>query len=69
MKFSIQFCAVFIFIFLFGFLFCAGALAAEPPVPASPAAVSSSPVLPAEFAGWQVKGDVTRSDDPAPMMR
>ncbi len=65
MKFSIQFCAVFIFIFLFGFLFCAGALAAEPPVPASPAAVSSSPVLPAEFAGWQVKGVVTRSDDPA----
>jgi hypothetical protein len=43
-------------------LFCATALAADsrasvPPAPA--------PVLPAEFAGWQVKGEVTRSADPS----
>src|SRR5208337_5650027 len=37
------------------FLLCGVALAAEPP----------APVLPGEFAGWQVKGAVARSDDPA----
>jgi len=37
------------------FLLCAPAFAAEPP----------APVLPTEFAGWQVKGAVARSDDPA----
>jgi hypothetical protein len=65
MKFPLQHSVVFIF--LFGCLFCAEPLAAEPPAPdaASPAAVSSSPVLPPEFAGWQVKGVVARSDDPA----
>jgi len=26
--------------------------------------VPATPVLPTDFAGWQVKGDVTRSDDP-----
>ena len=56
-----------VFIFLFGCLFCAEALAAEPPAPGagSPAADFSTPVLPAEFGGWQVKGAVARSDDPA----
>src|SRR5208282_1157246 len=49
------------------FLLCGAAFAAEPPAPvvASPASVSSTPVLPTEFAGWQVKGAVARSDDPA----
>jgi len=65
MKFPLQLSVVPIF--LFGCLFCAEPLAAEPPAPdaASPAAVSSSPVLPPQFAGWQVKGVVARSDDPA----
>jgi len=30
-----------------------------------PTATVSATVLPAEFAGWQIKGPVTRSDDPA----
>jgi hypothetical protein len=65
MKFSLQFSVVFIF--LLGCLFCAEGLGAEPPAPGagSPVADSSTPVLPAEFAGWQVKGVVARSDDPA----
>src|ERR1019366_3069455 len=65
MKFPLQLSVVFIF--LFGCLFCAEPLAAEPPAPdaVSPVAVSSSPVLPPEFAGWQLKGVVARSDDPA----
>lgn len=36
---------------------CAAALAAEPPAPA--------PVLPGQFAGWQLKDSVTKSTDPA----
>jgi hypothetical protein len=44
------------------FLFCAAALAAETPA-VSPTATAA--VLPAEFAGWQMKGDVAKSDDPA----
>ncbi len=53
----------------FGF-FCALGFAAEPRAKASTASVSSKsaapiPVLPAEFAGWQVKGAVARSADPA----
>ncbi len=65
MKFPLQFSVVFIF--LFGCLFCAEAPAAEPPAPGagSPVAGSSTPVLPAEFGGWQVKGAVARSDDPS----
>jgi len=58
--------------FLFCGLFCAVAFAAEPPAPvvasstsAPPASVSATPVLPTEFAGWQVKGAVAKSDDPA----
>ena len=62
MKFSLQLSAVFIFIFLCCGFFCAEALAAQP---TAPAAVASPPVLPTEFAGWQVKGAVARSDDPA----
>ena len=59
MKFSRQ---VLVGCFIFGGFFCAVAFAAEPP---APVAVSATPVLPTEFAGWQVKGAVTRSDDPA----
>jgi hypothetical protein len=43
-------------------LLCAVVLAAETPA-ASP--VATEAVLPAEFAGWQLKGDVAKSDDPA----
>ena len=43
------------------FFFCVVALAAEQP-PAVPPATSS--VLPTDFAGWQIKGEVTRSTDP-----
>jgi hypothetical protein len=53
-------------------LFCVAAVAAEQPAPvvpsptpASPAATSAAAVLPTEFAGWQLKGAVARSDDPA----
>jgi hypothetical protein len=55
MKFSQPLSVVFIF-FYCG-LFCATAFAAEAPAP--------TPVLPTEFAGWQMKGAVARSDDPA----
>jgi hypothetical protein len=72
MKFSRQLVVLFVSI-----LVCAAVLAAEPPKPApgSPnsasttatpsTSVSAAPVLPGEFAGWQLKGDVARSDDPA----
>ena len=57
---------------VFIFLLCHAAFAAEPPAPAVvpstpifPAPGSATPVLPTEFAGWQVKGAVARSDDPA----
>jgi len=53
MKFSRPLSVVLIL--LYCGLFCATALAAEPP----------APVLPTQFAGWQVKGAVARSDDPA----
>src|SRR5258708_1231123 len=62
MKFSRQLSIV-----LFIFLFCAAALAAEPPaaVVGSPGPIPTTPVLPTQFAGWQVNGAVARSDDPA----
>src|SRR5271157_4849315 len=65
MKFSRQLSVAVIS--LYCALFCAAAFAAEPPVPVPVSAnsVSSTSVLPTEFAGWQVKGDVTKSDDPA----
>jgi len=59
------------------FLFCATVFATESrkPVPvsqdsasstpASTTAISSAQVLPVEFAGWQMKGAVSRSEDPA----
>jgi hypothetical protein len=56
MKFSRQLSVVFLS------LFCAAGFAAQPP---EPVPVSPTAVLPSEFAGWQVKGAVTRSDDPA----
>jgi hypothetical protein len=55
------------FILLYSVFFCAGAFAADPKasgaVPST--AVSSTLVLPTDFGGWKLKGDVTRSDDPA----
>src|SRR6202795_4429041 len=56
MKFSRQLSVVFVS------LFCTAGFAAQPP---EPLPVSTTAVLPSEFAGWQVKGAVTRSDDPA----
>jgi len=55
MKFSRPLSVVLIL--LYCALFCAAALAGQPPAP--------SPVLPTEFAGWQVKDPVARSADPA----
>jgi len=60
MKFSRQVLVVFFLVFCG--LSCAVALAADTP---GPPAVSAAPVLPTEFAGWQMKGAVSRSDDPA----
>ena len=60
MKFSRQLFVVFIF--LFCALSCGVAVAAHPP---APIAVSPTSVLPSAFAGWEVKGAVARSDDPA----
>src|ERR1700681_4703500 len=56
MKFSRQLSVVFVF------LFCAAGFAAEPP---GPVPVSPTAVLPTAFAGWEVKGAVAKSDDPA----
>ena len=53
------------------FVVCSGVslLAAEASAPApvvsSASAVSGQSVLPADFAGWQMKGEVTKSTDPA----
>lgn len=64
MKFSRQLSVIFTFVFCA--LFCATAFAVEPPAPVvPPTPVSATAVLPSAFAGWQVKGAVTRSDDPA----
>src|SRR5271167_1627689 len=67
MKFLRSLCVVFVALLFSCGLFCAAAFAAEPPVPVvvSPTPASATSVLPAEFAGWQVKGDVMRSADPA----
>ena len=66
MKFSRQLSVAFIF-FVICALFCAAAFAAERPVPVviSPTPVSAIAVLPTGFAGWQMKGAVARSADPA----
>jgi hypothetical protein len=50
---------------VFFFLLPAGAFAGEPAAPVVVSSKPISPVLPAEFAGWQVKGTVARSDDAA----
>jgi len=65
MKFSRQLSVVFIF--LFCALFFAVAFAAKPPArgAVSPTSVASAAVLPSAFAGWEVKGAVAKSDDPA----
>src|SRR6202521_3551564 len=65
MRFSRQLSVVFIF--LFCALSCAAAFAAGPPAPVAVPQTSVSPtaVLPNAFAGWEVKGVVARSDDPA----
>lgn len=58
------------------FLLCAELFAANPSKPGSVSATSPSsgssaaassapPVLPAEFSGWEIKGPVSRSSDPA----
>jgi hypothetical protein len=44
---------------------CAAAPGAGPPAPSSAAAISQVAILPSDFAGWQIKGSVTKSDDPA----
>src|SRR3984893_15745594 len=65
MKFSRQLSVVFIF--LLCALSCVAAFAAKPPAQeaVSPTSVSPSAVLPTAFAGWEMNGVVTRSDDPA----
>jgi hypothetical protein len=52
---------------LIGFLLCVAAFAVEPPAsgPEPSTATVPATVLPTEFSGWQVKGAVTRSDDPS----
>ena len=62
MKFSSKF-----FVVIVSFLLCAAGFAAEPrvPVPVSATSASAGAVLPTGFAGWQLKGEVSRSDDPA----
>src|SRR5258708_14915901 len=54
-------------IFVFCGRFCAVAFAAQPPAPVavSPKPVSPPAVLLIAFSGWEVKGVVDRSDDPA----
>src|ERR1700687_3329213 len=59
MRFSRQLSVVFIFLFC---AFLGAAFAAKPPALGT---VSSTAVLPGAFAGWEVKGAVASSDDPA----
>ena len=62
MKFSRQLSAILIFLLL-----CIAAMAADPPAKAavSPTPAPATAVLPTAFAGWQLKGEVAKSDDPA----
>ena len=62
MKFSGQLSAILIFL-----LFRIAATAADPPAPpaVSPTPAPATAVLPTAFAGWQLKGAVAKSDDPA----
>ena len=59
MKFQRQFSVVILLVV--AALACRSTFAAEKPTPAS----SPATVLPSEFGGWQLKGDVAKSDDPA----
>jgi hypothetical protein len=69
MKFSRQLSLILVLFFFLLWGLCFGAEKSTPtPVSPSPVAqnpVSSTAVLPAEFAGWQLKGAVSKSDDPA----
>ncbi len=77
MKFLPKLPVIFILVISLSFLVCATVSAAEPPKVVAVApnsasstgapmpAAASTPVLPTEFAGWQVKGAVARNDDPA----
>jgi len=46
-------------------ILCASGFAVDKPASTAVPVASESSVLPAEFAGWQVKGPITKSDDPA----
>src|SRR5580658_213837 len=77
MKFLRKLSAVFVSVLFCSAVFAAdppkpipappNAASSTPPASTPPASTTaaSTPVLPTEFAGWQVKGAVTRSDDPA----
>ena len=60
MKFSPQILVVLVLVAL-----CASSFAVDKPTSPGVPAASESSVLPAEFSGWQVKGSITKSDDPA----
>ncbi|HXM08812.1 MAG TPA: DUF6599 family protein [Terriglobales bacterium] len=69
MKFSRQLSLILVLFFFLLWGLCFGAEKPAPtPVSPNPVAqnpVSSTTVLPAEFAGWQLKGAISKSDDPA----
>ena len=67
MRFSRQVFVVSVGLLCCAQVFCAQVFAAEPPrpTPAPPNSAASTPVLPPDFGGWQLKGEVARSDDPA----
>jgi hypothetical protein len=67
MQFSRQIAVVFaLLLLLLTTLPCAAAFATEPsPIPASSTPGAPPSVLPTEFGGWQVKGAVAKSEDPA----
>ena len=63
MKFSRLLSAVPVSFLLYA-LFCSGVWADQSKTVPQPPPFSSAPVLPTDFAGWQLKGAVTKSDDP-----
>jgi hypothetical protein len=67
MRFSRQVFVVSVGLLCCAQVFCAQVFAAEPPrpTPAPPNSAASTPVLPPDFGGWQLKGEIARSDDPA----
>jgi hypothetical protein len=70
MKFAQWLCPFLLSFVVACVVVCSSALAADPAAQVkaqAPVALSpnlSAPVLPNAFAGWQMKGEVTRSDDP-----